>query len=232
MTYVDVDDGCTITRTATYRSPSALLMHSHRTAMAQPLAGHVVSLRIIIIARCHLVDWAPDSWHPHLSRAASGAPDASHVLESTRRPPCSIASCPASREPASGASSTRRPRASSPAATACCRVGKKNSAIELQCAKRSLWRAAASFQGSLRPPRLGALAIATGTPAQTQETESPTSSSSSSSLPPPALSYFKARATCCERRRNLYFEESLARRAPWRTPRRRCKTTSRQWWIS
>ena len=36
----------------------------------------------------------------------------------------------------------------------------------------------------------------------------------------------------CERRRNLYFEESLARRAPWRTPRRRCKTTSRQWWIS
>ena len=26
--------------------------------------------------------WAPASWHPHLSRAASGAPDASHVLES------------------------------------------------------------------------------------------------------------------------------------------------------
>ena len=76
MTYADVDDGCTITRTATYRSPSALLMHSHRTAMAQPLAGHFASLRIIIIACCHLVDWAPASWHPHLSRAASGAPDA------------------------------------------------------------------------------------------------------------------------------------------------------------
>ena len=59
MTYADVDDGCTITRTATYRSPSALLMHSHSTAMAQPLAGHFASLRIIIIACCHLVDWAP-----------------------------------------------------------------------------------------------------------------------------------------------------------------------------
>ena len=112
------------------------------------------------------------------------------------------------------------------------RCGRGPPAIALQCGKRSLWRAAASFQGSLRPPRLGALAIATGTLAQTQETESPTSSSSSSpSLPSPALSYFKARATCCERRRNLYFEESLARRAPWRTPRR-SKTTSRQWWIS
>ena len=52
MTYADVDDGCTITRTATYRSPSALLMHSHRTAMAQPLAGHVAFLRIIV--RSHL----------------------------------------------------------------------------------------------------------------------------------------------------------------------------------
>ena len=144
MTYADVDDGCTITRTATYRSPSALLMHSHRTAMAQPLAGHFASLRIIIIACCHLVDWAPASWHPHLSRAASGAPDASHVLESTRRPPCSIASCPASREPASGASSTRRPRASSPAATACCSVGKRT--VQLHCSVPS------GASGAPQPP--------------------------------------------------------------------------------
>ena len=48
MTYADVDDGCTITCTTTYRSPSALLMHSHRRAMVQPLAGHVASLRILV----------------------------------------------------------------------------------------------------------------------------------------------------------------------------------------
>ena len=39
---------------------------------------------------------APASWHPHPSCAASGAPDAPHVLDSRPRPPCSIASCLAS----------------------------------------------------------------------------------------------------------------------------------------
>ena len=44
MTYADVDDGCIITRTATYRSPSALLMHPHRRAITQPLVGHACFL--------------------------------------------------------------------------------------------------------------------------------------------------------------------------------------------
>ena len=65
-------------------------MHSHRTAITQPLAGHLGWLRIkIIIVAIQLTisflsaaAWAPASWHLHLSCAASGAPDAPHGMHS------------------------------------------------------------------------------------------------------------------------------------------------------
>ena len=90
------------------------MCQKEKTAMAQ-LPGRDISFLFILLpvaiwltsSFLSAAAWAPASWRPHLSRAASGASDASHVLEPRPRPPCSIASCPASREPASGACSTR-----------------------------------------------------------------------------------------------------------------------------
>ena len=64
-------------------------MHPHRTAVTQPLAGHVLVFAFLLVAIwltssfVSSLAWAPTSWHPPLSRAASAQPLARSWMRAT-----------------------------------------------------------------------------------------------------------------------------------------------------